>query len=59
MKRLRLPTLPRVSIPPDLVAFGSGLLIFCVGLYLIYPPAAFIGCGVVIMAVVVFWNMIP
>lgn len=59
LPRLRLPALPRVNIPPDLLAFTLGLLVFCAGLYMVYPPAAFIGCGLVVMAVVAFGHLIP
>lgn len=46
MKRLRLS--------PDLIVFGAGLLLFGVGLYAIWPPLAYIGGGVVLMAISLF-----
>ena len=36
------------------VIFGGGLILFSVGLGLIYLPAGLIGAGVVIMAVALF-----
>ena len=41
-------------ITPNLVAFTSGLLLLFAGLYQIYPPAALIGSGLVLMAISVF-----
>jgi hypothetical protein len=42
------------ALNPELVAFIIGLVAFTIGLYLIFPPAAFIGSGIVIMAISVF-----
>lgn len=38
----------------ELIAFLGGLILFGVGLGLIYVPAGLIGSGVVIMAVAIF-----
>ena len=38
----------------DLVIFIVGLLAFAAGAYLIYPPAALIGAGVILMAISLF-----
>lgn len=36
------------------VVFLFGLLMFFVGVYLIYPPAALIGSGLILMAISLF-----
>ncbi len=38
----------------NLVVFCLGLLSFAAGVYLIYPPAALIGCGLILMAISLF-----
>lgn len=44
----------RFSLSPDLIVFALGLLLFCSGLYAIWPPLAFIGGGAVLMGISLF-----
>jgi len=39
---------------PELVAFIAGLLLFSIGLALVWFPLAFIGSGLVLMLITVF-----
>ena len=39
---------------PNLVAFFIGLCLFAGGLYLVYPPSALIGPGIILMAISLF-----
>lgn len=38
----------------NLLVFVLGLLLFSAGVYLIYPPAAFVCAGVILMAISIF-----
>ncbi len=42
------------SIPLDLIVFLLGMGLFFWGLYQIYPPAAYIGTSVILMAITLF-----
>lgn len=42
------------KVNPDLYAFLAGLVMFGVGLALIYPPAGLIGTGTVVILLTVF-----
>lgn len=42
------------KIASNLVVFIVGLLLFSAGIFLIYPPAAYIGAGIVLMAISLF-----
>lgn len=42
------------SIPLNLIVFLAGLVLFFIGIYLIYPPAAMIGVGIIMMAISLF-----
>lgn len=59
MKRAAFLLSKLAALPPDMLWFAVGLASFAVGLFMIYPPAAFIGAGLVIMLLIVFWNVIP
>lgn len=41
-------------IPVELLVFAAGLALFAVGAYLVYPPAALIVPGVILMAISIF-----
>lgn len=49
----------RLMLPPDLIAFVLGLLLFCAGLYAVWPPLAFIGGGAVLMGISLFGGKTP
>ena len=44
----------RYAIVFNSLAFFSGLMLFSVGAWLVYPPAAFIGSGLILMFVSLF-----
>jgi prepilin signal peptidase PulO-like enzyme (type II secretory pathway) len=44
----------KLKFSSNLVGFVLGLLLFAAGAYLIYPPAALLGSGMLLMAIAVF-----
>jgi len=42
------------KLPIDLVVFLAGLALFAGGTWLIYPPAALIGAGCILMGISLF-----
>ena len=42
------------SIPINLIVFLAGMALFFIGIHLIYPPAAMIAVGVILMAISLF-----
>jgi hypothetical protein len=47
------------NVSPNLIGFGLGLAVFCVGVGLVYLPAALIAGGVVLMAISLFGDRTP
>jgi hypothetical protein len=41
-------------IPLNLIVFLAGIVLFYYGIYRIYPPAAFIGAGIILMGISIF-----
>lgn len=48
-----------MKLRPDLVVFALGLIAFCAGLYMAWPPLGPIGGGVVLMAISLFGERKP
>lgn len=42
------------NIPINFMVFVAGLLLFSGGAYLVYPPAAPIGAGIILMGISLF-----
>lgn len=56
---LKLPAVRLPPFPPEFWAFGAGLFLFGVGLYLVWPPLAPLGVGLVLMSVSIFGDRKP
>jgi len=46
-------------VPLNLIVFLIGIFLFFVGLYLIYPPAALIAVGMILMLISLFGESKP
>lgn len=44
----------KLKITTEMVVFSAGVLLFAVGTWFIYPPAALLASGVILMAISVF-----